>query len=106
MGIFSTPLKRITPYELHHRLIGELKSGDHKLTQHQAEYLKDILEAHSDPHSSAHPEKGVTADEFEGVIKTLRDNRHESHGIRFTDHQVAKIEEHGKKYIEKSVSGF
>lgn len=106
MGLFTTPLKRITPYELHHRLLGELRTGEHKLTTHQAGYLRDLLDAHSDGHSSAHPERGVTADEFSSVIETLKKNQRESHSTRFSDHQIAKIEEHGGKYIAKSFTHF
>jgi hypothetical protein len=106
MGFFdSTPPKRVTPTELHNHVMGQLKTGDHKLSDAQSDRLRGVLEGHMDSDSFKHRNApGLTADELPGLMGSLKADQHRDHGNHLSDHQLEKVEGLLQKYIDKHVS--
>ncbi len=55
MGLFdATPPKRVTPLELHKHVLGQLKNGEHRLSDGQAERLQEVVSGYMDSDSFSH----------------------------------------------------
>jgi hypothetical protein len=106
MGFFDPlPPKRVTPHELHAHVVGQLKTGDHALTENQAHRFHEVVSGYMDADTARfknHP--GLTAQELPTLIQTLKDDQHGTHGNHLNDHQIGKIEHVLQKYIDHHVS--
>ncbi len=104
MGIFTPSTKRITADEMHHYVMGDLRSGDHALSRAQAEHLKSILDTHVDDLASrVTKEKGINEETFKNIMRHLKDEAKDSYGPRYSDAQLAKIQKHGEEYVRHSI---
>lgn len=99
MGFFSDPPKRITKKELEGTsftpgALSGLRSGEHKLNDHQFHELKTMLSGYSDSDLSGGQEwQGITGKELDDALSNIRANKN------FTPKQIEEIEKHLRKAL-------
>jgi len=84
--------------------MGQLKTGEHALSDHQAARFKEVISGHMDADTARyknHP--GLTAEELPTLMQSLKDDQRNPHGNHLNDHQIEKIGHVVQKYIDKHV---
>jgi len=98
MGIFFTdPPKRITKRELggttfESGVLGGLRSGEHRLTDHEFNHLKTIIGGYTDAERKAGKDwGGISAPEVDQMMQQMKENK------VFSDKKLENIEKHLRK---------
>ena len=106
MGIFgATPPKRVTPLELHNHVVGALRTGEHRLSQGQADHFHSVIQGYMDSDSYRFKNSpGLTKKELPEFLSALKSEQHSSHGNHLSDHQISKVEHVLNRYIDKHMS--